>query len=91
MARGRPAVDWEDDTTRLLAGIWQELLGVAPLSPDAHFFGLGGHSLLVMQMAARIRTELGVRIKPAQMMLSPTLAEQAALVRAAVATPVQNE
>ncbi len=91
MAEGRPAVDWEDDTTRLLAGIWQELLGVAPLSPDAHFFGLGGHSLLVMQMAARIRTELGVRIKPAQMMLSPTLAEQAALVRAAVAAPLQNE
>jgi amino acid adenylation domain-containing protein len=79
--------DWDDDTTRVLAGIWQELLGVAPPGPKAHFFGLGGHSLQVMRMVGRIRAEFGVRINAAQMMLSPTLAEQAALVRAARTTP----
>jgi acyl-coenzyme A synthetase/AMP-(fatty) acid ligase/acyl carrier protein len=85
-AESRPeAGDWDDDTTRVLASIWQELLGVAPPDPEAHFFGLGGHSLQVMRMVRRIRAEFGVRINAAQMMLSPTLAEQAALVRAAAA------
>jgi amino acid adenylation domain-containing protein len=87
----RPAVYWEDDTTRVLAGIWEELLGVAPFGPGAHFFGLGGHSLQAMRMVGRIRAELGVRIKPAQVMLAPTLAEQAALVRDAAAAPALNE
>jgi amino acid adenylation domain-containing protein len=88
----RPAAgDWDDDTTRVLAGIWQELLGVAPPGPQAHFFGLGGHSLQVMRMVGRIRAEFGVRINTAQMMLSPTLAEQAALVRGAAAGPSLKE
>jgi hypothetical protein len=42
-------------------------------------------------MVGRIRAELGVRIKPAQVMLAPTLAEQAALVRDAAAAPALNE
>jgi amino acid adenylation domain-containing protein len=81
----RPVVEWDDDTTRVLAGIWQELLGAVPPGPHAHFFGLGGHSLQMMRMVGRIRAEFGVRIPAAQMMLSPTLTEQAALVRSAAA------
>jgi len=88
----RPAAgDWDDETTRVLAAIWKELLGVAPPGPQAHFFGLGGHSLQVMRMVGRIRSELGVKINTAQMMLSPTLAEQAALVRGAAAGPSSSD
>ena len=86
----RPAVEWDDDTTRVLAGIWQELLGVEPPGPHAHFFGLGGHSLQIMRMVGRVRAEFGVRITAAQMMLSPTLTEQAALVRSAAAALAQK-
>ncbi len=80
------AGDWDDDITQVLARIWQELLGVVPPGPQAHFFALGGQSLQFMRIAARIRAEFGVRISIAQIMLSPTLAEQAALVRSAATT-----
>lgn len=91
VARRSAAGDWDDDTIRVLAGIWEELLNVAPAGPQAHFFGLGGHSLQSMRLAGRIRTRFGVRINAAQLMLAPTLGEQAALVRSAAVAPAPNE
>ncbi|MFI9275782.1 non-ribosomal peptide synthetase [Kitasatospora sp. NPDC052896] len=78
-------VDWEDATMGALADVWQHVLGVPPSGPEANFFALGGHSLQVMRMVKGIRARFGVRVNAARMMQSPTLAEQAALVRAAVA------
>jgi amino acid adenylation domain-containing protein len=46
-------------TEELLAGIWREVLGVA-ISAEADFFDLGGHSLLIGQMLARVRSAFGV-------------------------------
>ncbi|MGC5284691.1 amino acid adenylation domain-containing protein [Micromonospora sp. DT231] len=48
-------VEPRDDTERLLAGIWSEVLGVATLGIDDDFFDLGGHSMLATQVVARIR------------------------------------
>ena len=45
-----------------LAGIWAALLGV-DVGPDDNFFDLGGHSMLAVQMANRVATDTGVRIK----------------------------
>ena len=45
-----------------LARIWQEVLGVERVGVDDHFFDLGGHSLLITRVAARIRQELGVEL-----------------------------
>ncbi len=38
----------------LLAEIWGELLGLAHVSADAHFFQLGGHSLLCTRVLVRL-------------------------------------
>ncbi|MEU7133013.1 non-ribosomal peptide synthetase [Streptomyces sp. NPDC046261] len=78
------AVDWDDALTAELAGIWQDVLGAAPDGPEANFFGLGGHSLQVMQMVKRVRARFGVRMNAARLMQAPTLGEQAALLKAAV-------
>ncbi|MFG1871602.1 non-ribosomal peptide synthetase/MFS transporter [Micromonospora arborensis] len=48
-------VEPRDDTERLLAGIWSEVLGVATIGIDDDFFDLGGHSMLATQVVARIR------------------------------------
>ncbi|SCG49819.1 non-ribosomal peptide synthetase/MFS transporter [Micromonospora halophytica] len=48
-------VEPRDDTERLLAGIWREVLGVDTLGIDDDFFDLGGHSMLATQVVARIR------------------------------------
>ncbi len=45
-----------------LAELWQELLGIEPIGRDDDFFDLGGHSLLAIQLASRLRAELGVEI-----------------------------
>ncbi len=42
------------DTERWLAAIWHELFGLNQIGSNDNFFDLGGHSLLVMQMLARI-------------------------------------
>jgi len=44
----------------LLAGIWGEVLGRAEVGADDDFFDLGGHSLLIGQVLARVRAAFGV-------------------------------
>ncbi|MEP7054478.1 MAG: phosphopantetheine-binding protein, partial [Actinomycetota bacterium] len=45
-----------------LAEIWGELLGMDRVGVDDSFFDLGGHSLLVVQLASRLRDRMGVEI-----------------------------
>ncbi|MFU8874615.1 amino acid adenylation domain-containing protein [Micromonospora sp. SL4-19] len=48
-------VEPRDDTERMLAAIWSEVLGVDTLGIDDDFFDLGGHSMLATQVVAKIR------------------------------------
>jgi acyl carrier protein len=61
-----------------LASAWQDLLGVDRVGVYDNFFDLGGHSLLSMQVIARLEKELGVRIAPRDM-IRQTLGQIAAL------------
>lgn len=51
-----------NDTERKLLAIWSQLLKKECDSVDQLFFDVGGHSLLAMDMIARIQQELGVRL-----------------------------
>ena len=61
----------------VLASIWQELLQVERVSRQDNFFDLGGHSLLVLQVLARVRESLGVALKVADAYTYPTIQELA--------------
>ncbi|MFN8494520.1 MAG: amino acid adenylation domain-containing protein [Caldilineaceae bacterium] len=50
----------QTETEVLLVAIWQEVLGVARVGIQDNFFAMGGHSLLAMQIASRIRSALKV-------------------------------
>ncbi|MGQ0841971.1 hybrid non-ribosomal peptide synthetase/type I polyketide synthase [Actinokineospora sp.] len=69
-----------DDRERLIVGVWESLLGVAPIGVRDNFMELGGHSLLATKMVARIKDAFGVPLTLRQTLEAPTVADLAALV-----------
>ncbi len=69
----------------LVAAIWSEVLGVERIGPSDDFFGLGGHSLKVTQILARVRDAFGVELPVRSLFESPTLSGFAARIRDASA------
>ncbi|PBP93463.1 non-ribosomal peptide synthetase, partial [Pseudomonas congelans] len=61
----------------LIAGIWQDLLGVTQVGRHDHFFELGGHSLLAVSLMERMRQE-GLEAEVKSLFKHPTLMEYAA-------------
>src|SRR5262249_52038298 len=46
----------------VLAGIWQDLLGIGRIDVRTSFFALGGHSLLATRLLSRIREAFAVEV-----------------------------
>jgi amino acid adenylation domain-containing protein len=67
----------------VLAGIWSELLGVERVGVDDDFFQLGGHSLLVAKLAARVRQVFTVELSMVEVFKTPTVAGLAEAVERA--------
>ncbi|MCP4664328.1 MAG: AMP-binding protein, partial [bacterium] len=70
-------------TEELLAGIWEEVLGVTRVGVHDNFFELGGHSLMATQVASRVRETFAVEVPLDKLFEAPTLSELAAIVDAA--------
>ncbi|KPY82891.1 Amino acid adenylation [Pseudomonas syringae pv. tagetis] len=56
-----------------LAAIWAEVLGVERVGRQDHFFALGGHSLLVMRVLAKVRQTLHLDVSPSALFTAPVL------------------
>jgi hypothetical protein len=87
----RPADAPREGTERLLAAIWEELLGRSPLGRHDDFFDLGGHSLLATRVAAHVRRRLRVDLPLDAFFEAPTLAALAARVDQLAATGTDPE
>ena len=59
---------------KTLAEIWQKGLGIDRVGINDNFFQLGGHSLLLTQLASRMKKELNVNPKVSLLFESPTIA-----------------
>jgi len=57
-----------------IAEVWKEALRVNQVGLNDNFFDLGGHSLLLMEVTAKLEELIGIRIHPV-VMISKTLGE----------------
>jgi acyl carrier protein len=86
-SRPRPALSSAyaapgNEPERVLAGIWQELLGIEKIGIHDNFFELGGHSLFAARVLSRVRSALGVSLPLEAVFEAPTIAELADRVAA---------
>jgi acyl-CoA synthetase (AMP-forming)/AMP-acid ligase II/thioesterase domain-containing protein len=67
-------------TEDVLCALWSEFLQTQCDDVHVDFSSLGGSSLLALQIAARIRAQLGVDLPLASFFEAPTIAQHAAIV-----------
>ncbi|MDH6593496.1 amino acid adenylation domain-containing protein [Variovorax sp. TBS-050B] len=82
------AAAWEPPqpgTEEALAAIWAEVLGVPRVGRHDHFFALGGHSLMSVQVVARVQAALHAELTVADVFRQPVLKDMAARVADAAA------
>ena len=68
------------DTERLIASVWQELLGVPKVAVQDNFYDLGGHSLLAIKLIHRLEKATGCSGSSNRMPVFHTLGQLAASV-----------
>jgi amino acid adenylation domain-containing protein len=93
-AHSRPTLSTEyeaprTDVERLLAGIWQDVLGIDHVGIQDDFFELGADSILSFQVIAKAR-KAGLRLTPKQIFQHKTIAELA-VVAEKLAGPVAEQ
>ncbi len=64
-----------------LCDIWEGLLGINNIGVADNFFALGGHSLLVTQLASRIRSEYDIEVKVRSIFEHPTIEELSVIIK----------
>ena len=70
-----------DEIEERLANIWQDLLGVYPVSVTDNYFDLGGHSLLALQLFSAIKFCLHLDLPLATLFYAPTIRTMAGIIR----------
>ncbi|GAA2586100.1 hypothetical protein GCM10010399_15160 [Dactylosporangium fulvum] len=66
-------------TEKVVADVWAAVLDLPSVGADDDFFDLGGHSLLGMQVVARLR-KVGAAVGVIDLFQNPTVRELAALI-----------
>jgi acyl transferase domain-containing protein len=77
---GVPYVAPGSETEERLAAIWQGLLGLRKVGIHDDFFQLGGHSLLGLQLLARVKAAFTIELPLRALFDTPTIAGLAAVI-----------
>jgi amino acid adenylation domain-containing protein len=71
---------------KLLALLWQDVLGIKNVGIRDNFFELGGHSLRATRIIASVQRDFGVTLTLRDLFAKPTIAEIAATIEASKST-----
>ena len=71
----------ENDLQRQLIRIWERLLDRQDIGIDDHYFDLGGHSILALQLFTEIEHLTGQRLPLATLFKAPTIRELSSLLQ----------
>ena len=74
-----------DAVERLIADVWQEMLGIKQVAADDNFFELGGQSMLAFRVITRLNELLSLQLAVMDVFRFPTVNALAASVREAQA------
>src|SRR5205807_1111205 len=69
-----------NEIERTVAGMWGRLLGIDSVGINDDFFDLGGHSLLGLQLVARLQETFGVNVPLRTLFDRRTVADLAAAI-----------
>ena len=81
----RVATPLSSDTERVVATIWEELLGITGIGVHDNFFDAGGHSLLLLQMRTRLAEHFRRDVPLMEMFRKPTIRAMADFIDAKTA------
>jgi len=73
----RQIVEPKNDAERRLLTIWQSVLGVEGISVSANFFELGGTSLMILRLIAKVNTEFQSLLPIPIIYTAPTIEKMA--------------
>ncbi|WP_205314798.1 condensation domain-containing protein [Nonomuraea lactucae] len=76
-----PEAGPDDPLLAEITAIWEEVLKFSPVEPHDDIFDLGGHSLTITQIIARMRKRLGVEIELDDFFDNPTIAGVVEVIR----------
>ncbi|MGI5372898.1 amino acid adenylation domain-containing protein [Streptomyces sp. CA-251387] len=85
--RGQPGSPPATPTEHTLARIWSALLDVPDVSREDDFFALGGDSIMVLELFARLRKELPALPRPTAVYTHRTLGALASALDATATSP----
>src|SRR5262249_32134058 len=80
----------KNEVEQAVAGIWTEVLGIAPIGIQENFFDLGGHSLLAMQIVSRIRIAFESNYTLRDFFEGPTIAKIAIAIREDIIAQIEG-
>jgi hypothetical protein len=68
-----PELDARSRAQEVIKAAWQEIFGLTSVGVDENFFDLGGNSVHVIQVLAKLRAGLNVQIEPLDLFRYPTI------------------
>ncbi len=72
----------------IIAGVWREVLGIPAVGPSDNFFDIGGHSLALAAVAARLGERISRQVTVLELFRYPTIRELATHVDGQEGDPV---